>query len=511
MLPLALALILLLLLPSAATADWSEAFDVSTSGSTRRDARVAVAPSGAAVVAWLARDGAAAVLQARRMEPDGTRGPILDLSPAGRIPAQPDVAMDADGHATVVWSERGTSGAEEIVRARRITAAGALEPAVDLTGPGLTAKLPDVEVAPSGAVTVTWLRTPAGTVHLRRIDPVGGLGGTVDVTPPDSGQSDVAVGADGDAYVTWVTYDGADQLVHGRRVEAGGDLGDIDTLSDDEWLSFGPRVGLDAAGTPTVTWIRENDSIELRRGLGATVEVAPAGVGDTLGDLAVDADGNATVVWTGPSGSSRATFLRRVPATGAPGPVTDLWSGGSDHGVRLALDGAGTPTLIWGNETAAGQAIKVRTAPAGAPFGPVAELWPASTVYGAEPSIASNGGEMTAVWRRGDHTEEAIVAARFTPAAPPPAQSSFAPPATTAPPAVETAAGAVASCRVPKLKRLTLAKARKRLKRAGCRVAAVKRPRGSRRKGQRLVVKRARLGSGGVRLTLVWRPRAGGA
>jgi hypothetical protein len=72
------------------------------------------------------------------------------------------------------------AGTEEIVRARRITAAGALEPAIDLTGPGLTSKLPKVEAAPSGAVTVIWLRTPVGTVHLRRIDPAGGPGATLD-------------------------------------------------------------------------------------------------------------------------------------------------------------------------------------------------------------------------------------------------------------------------------------------------------------------------------------------
>lgn len=511
---LALAFCMLLLAPSAAGADWSGPFDVSAPGSSRREARVALDPSGAAVVTWLARDGAAAVLQARRIEADGTRGPILHLSQTGRIPATPDVAMDGAGNATVVWSDRG-AGSEEIVRARRISAAGALEPAINLTGPGLSSKLPKVEAAPSGAVTVIWVRTPVGTVHLRRIDPAGGPGATLDVSPPTSGSADVAVDADGDAYVTWATFDGSDQLIHGRRVDVGGDLDDLDTLSDDRALSFTPQVALDAAGTPTVAWLREDDSIELRRGLGATAEVAPAGTGDALGDLAVDAAGNATVVWIGPSGASRATFLRRLPATGVPGPVNDLWSGGDDADPRLALDGAGTPTLIWANSTPTVSTVRARTAPPGAPFGPIADLWPPSTVaLAGEPSVASNaGGEMTAVWRRLDSTEEAIVAARFTPAAPAPVQSSLAPPA-PAPPAglaPGDAVAAVKACRVPKLKGLTPAKARKRLKRAGCTVGTIKRPRGGARKGHRLVVKRARLGSARVHLTLVWRPRGAGA
>jgi hypothetical protein len=453
MLPRLLALTLCLLVfgPPAANAGWSDPFDVSSPGSIRREARVAVAPSGAAVVAWLARDGATAVLQARRIEPDGTRGPILDLSAAGRIPATPDVAIDADGHATVVWSDRADSGVEEIVRARRITAAGALEPAIDLTGPGLTSKLPNVEVAPSGAATVIWLRRPTWTVHLRRIDPTGGPGATLDLAPPDSGQFDLAVEADGDAYVTWATFDGADQLIHGRRVDAGGNLGDVDTLSDDEQLAFNPRVALDGAGTPTVAWLCEDDSIELRRGMG---DIAHVGTGDTLGDLAVDAAGNATVVWIGPSGSSRATYLRRLPATGAPGPINDLWSGGDDHGPRLTLDGGGTPTLIWGNATSTLSTIRARTAPAGAPFGPIADLWPATTdAYASDPEIASNAaGAITAVWRRGDAAEEAIVAARFT--HPAPTLSSLAPPPVPAPPAPSCEAVTVGKLRTAKSRRV---------------------------------------------------------
>jgi hypothetical protein len=505
MLPLAFALLLLLLSPSVAAAGWSDPFDVSSAGSSRREARVAVAPSGAAVVTWLARDGAAAVLQARRIEPDGARGPILDLSAAGRNPASPDVAIDAAGAATVVWSDRGPTGTEEIVRARRISAAGALERTIDLSPPGLTAKVPEVEVTPSGVATVIWERPQAGTVHLRRIDPTGGPGATLDVSPA-AYQADLAVDADGDAYVAWAADGGADQIIKGRRVTAGGDLEDVDTLSDDETLSFSPQVALDATGTPTVTWIREDDSIELRRGLGEVAVVAPAGIGDLLGDLAVDAAGNATVVWIGPSGSSWATYLRRLPATGPSGPVNDLWSGGSDHGPRLALDGAGTPTLIWGNETATGSTIRARTAPAGAAFGPIADLWPPSTVaFAGEPAVASNAaGGMTAVWRRGDGSEEAIVAARFTPAAAPSSFSPAAPPAPAAP--SPAAASVVQSCRVPKLERLTLAKARKRVARAGCTIGKVKRPRGGRRKGHRLVVKSV---SGSERLTLrlVWRRR----
>jgi hypothetical protein len=451
-------LLLVAAAPSGARAEWSAPFDLSLPGTSMQDPQVAVAPSGAAVATWVSYAGSDATAQARRIAADGTLGPILNLSQPGRRADDPDVAIDAAGNAIVVWSDRGQTGTEEIVRARRITATGALEPTVDITSAGLSSALPKVAVTPAGAATVVWFRRP-GTVHLRRIDPVGGPGATLDVSPPDSSQFDLAVDANGDAHIVWATFDGTNQLIHTRRADAGGALTPTITLSDGDQLSFAPQIALDATGNPTVTWVREDDGIELRRGtagggLGLTVTVAPAGALTGDRDLAVDGAGNATVVWRGQSGSNQAVFLRRVPASGPPGPINDLWSGGEDGDPRLASDGAGIPTVIWSHHSGAGATIRARTAPVSAPLGAIAALWPASTdTLVDDPRIASNAeGDVTAVWKReGGAGEAAIAAARFTvasPTPPPPAGDPPAPqldspapaPSPTAPPSCATVA-----------------------------------------------------------------------
>jgi hypothetical protein len=64
------------------------------------------------------------------------------------------------------------------------------------------------------------------------------------------------------------------------------------------------------------------------------------------------------------------------------------------------------------------------------------------------------------------------------------------------------------TCAPPKLRGLTLKKARKRLERAGCKVGKVKRPKARNRRGRRLVVKKiGRLENGAVQLTLKWQRR----
>jgi CSLREA domain-containing protein len=99
---------------------------------------------------------------------------------------------------------------------------------------------------------------------------------------------------------------------------------------------------------------------------------------------------------------------------------------------------------------------------------------------------------------------------------PPPEPPEEDPPGTEAPsnPTGTTPAGGPAPrpCKVPKLAGLTLAKAKQRLKRAGCRLGKVTKPGRRRRNGYRLVVKSTSLrpgpireGGTAVRLTLEWK------
>jgi hypothetical protein len=101
-----------------------ELTDAPGPGTTYVEAlRVSPARDGSAVVAWLRRwsgGGTASVLLARRVAPDGTRGPVLTLSdPVGRS-SYPVLAGSPDGSTLALWVS--SDATNDFAEARRVRA-----------------------------------------------------------------------------------------------------------------------------------------------------------------------------------------------------------------------------------------------------------------------------------------------------------------------------------------------------------------------------------------------------
>lgn len=72
---------------------------------------IALMTSGSAIVSWIERKGAVAVLRVRAVKPDGTRSPALDvaeLGPGKRAGGQPKLVVDGD-HALLAWTDAATN------------------------------------------------------------------------------------------------------------------------------------------------------------------------------------------------------------------------------------------------------------------------------------------------------------------------------------------------------------------------------------------------------------------
>jgi hypothetical protein len=144
---------------TAAVGGFADAYD---------DPRIAIDPSGAAMIAWhrtqVSAGGEQDEIQARRLTPSGTLGAILDLSAAGGTTGHPEVAVASDGVATVAWSQTQDSseGFDTTIKSRRISPSGALAGAIqDLSAPIFhefsgQAPPPALAVAPEGVATVAW-------------------------------------------------------------------------------------------------------------------------------------------------------------------------------------------------------------------------------------------------------------------------------------------------------------------------------------------------------------------
>lgn len=224
-----------------ASAEWTPSFELSTATGIPERPQVAVDPSGTATVVW-AQDGA---IHARRVAGGGALGPILDVA-VGEDADNPQVAVDAAGNAWVVWT--GEVGGDLAARGRRITAAGALEPALTLSAPGEIGFQPHVGVDGSGEATVVWTRyeNPDFRLQARRISAAGALSPIDDVTPDSRANvsPDLAVDRAGNAVVVWPWPAGGETVVQWRRLG-----GPIQDLSDAGTSSFAPPPSCGGAGT----------------------------------------------------------------------------------------------------------------------------------------------------------------------------------------------------------------------------------------------------------------------
>jgi hypothetical protein len=171
---------------------------------------VAGATTGAnAVVAWRTDGGR---VQSRAWRAGGRLGPIASLSPLVRergLLEPPALAVARDGRAAVVWTENNRTTA--VARARLRTRRGTFGAPLDVSTPGLFARLPQVAIDGSGRALVAWTEAADNAdaadrvLVARRVAATGGLGPVARVSAP--GEStflfDIAVRPDGRAAVVW--------------------------------------------------------------------------------------------------------------------------------------------------------------------------------------------------------------------------------------------------------------------------------------------------------------------
>src|SRR6476659_1424891 len=89
--------------PPAAANDAARPEDLSPAAEMVSGADVDVGADGTATLVWSARSGGEFAVFARRVGPDGTRGPMRHLATAGGDALAPQVAVAPDGTAVVVW------------------------------------------------------------------------------------------------------------------------------------------------------------------------------------------------------------------------------------------------------------------------------------------------------------------------------------------------------------------------------------------------------------------------
>jgi phage terminase large subunit-like protein len=423
--------------PSAGTPDPVQAADLSEPAEIATGPDVAVAPDGTATVVWSARTNGKFAVYMRRIAADGSREPAVQLSDPTQDALAPQVAVDPDGTATVVWSR--FDGSNFVVQGRRVDPEGTPESSTkNLSKTGRDAADPRLAVAPDGTTTVVWKRFDGfhDRVEERRITPEGERlpaesTNLLSAEKQDAVEPEVASAPDGTSTVVWSRFDGSDSIVQERRIDPQGAIeGEAADLSAPEEGAKQPEVAVAPDGEATVVWTRFDASNWLIQGQRLDPEGAPDGAVANLSaggrdaaepQLAIDAEGRATVVWERYDGSSFVVQARRLNSAGVPASVQNLSAGGRDAAEpQLATDPDGTATVVWSRFDGSNFVVQRRDVAADGTLA-TTEGVSAPGRRASAPTVAwGSDGTLAMVWRRFAGSGDVVQTESVPPPPPPP-------------------------------------------------------------------------------------------
>jgi hypothetical protein len=352
------------------------------------------------------------------------------------VARQPQLALDAPGNATAVW----TSGEapNRAVRSAFRPAGGEWEPSFNVMNSITDCHDPQLAVNPSGAsvVIADCEKSIAGTAHVAiraAYRPGAVWSGSIEVPGSDSGKgSRVGIDDGGNAVAVWATG----TTVRSAYLSAPGpwvaDSGQVSTVGK---LAFDPNVAMSPAGLGYAVW-RENregpvagDPVVHVRGITRvgndpwstfgssrlTVDTGDGAVNPVtkgLPQITINADAERMIAWsqtgTKDSMQERTGF---ADYSGLSQPPRTIFEATAHVEVpQIALDAGGLGAAAWRSDAGGLVLIKAATTSSlsGAWSAPATLGGPDGLAYSTQPDVAAGpAGTGTVVWRAGTTTNAA--------------------------------------------------------------------------------------------------------
>jgi hypothetical protein len=367
-------------LPASALAapTWLAPTILSAGGGEADDPQVAVDPEGEAVVVWEHYDGSDWIIQAAARPPGGTWRAPIDLSVAGQNADEPRVALDANGDAVAVWER--DDGTEEIVQAATRPAGGTWGAPVDLSAAGESAKEARVALDANGDAVAVWERDDGTEEIVQAATRAAGGSWEAPIDLSAAGESahdpHVAVDPAGDAIAVWRRNDGSDFIVETATRPAGGMWQPPIDLSAAGQSAYDPEVAYSPTGEAAVVW-RRDDGTAYRvqataRTVGGTwgtpIDLSAAGQNAYRPQVVLDPAGEAVVVWERYDGIDWIAQGDARPAGGTWGAPVDLSATGADvYRPQIAADTSGDAVAVWEYDTSSEDVIQAAVHDAAGP------------------------------------------------------------------------------------------------------------------------------------------------
>jgi hypothetical protein len=408
------AAIALVVFPTSATGELQPS-DISRGEASGSTPRIASDGAGNIVAVWRELDGDESAIRAAARPAGGSWTSAQRISTPAAATESPRLAMDTLGNAVAVWQR--STGHDSVVQAAIRPAGGEWTEARDLSSPGEVAFNADVALE-AGRMTAVWtvlgdrrtvVQTSSATVA-GPWEPVRTISGPIG----NASTPVVAMDDEGAAVAAWRWVDGAFLVVQAASRSKDGAWSAPEVLSGPGRSASQPLIAMDAEGNALIAWLRFNGSWTAAqvtsRPAGGSWEAArnlsERGGNARRLDLAMNARGDAVVTWTQTRLTAAADLWSSFRLAGSNrwtrGPVTESWYGLE---ARVALDEQGNATVVWAGSLTISASFK-----------PAGEAWQQNYLLSsyedvsAQPAVTTQRPEnATAVWVRtaegGDHVQ----------------------------------------------------------------------------------------------------------
>ncbi|WP_332738594.1 hypothetical protein [Hydrogenophaga sp.] len=338
----------------------AERLDLGDVGSVR-NARLAMNRQGAGMVAWEQVDGSTVQeVHARTVSINGGHGASLSLGTG--IAALPDVAINEQGRALVVWVQ-GASPLNQIwVRSYNPDTGWGTAQMMSRPQDTLVAQ-PRAAINEAGEMAVVWMQTVDVTyqVHARRFSPTLGWGSAVrlDSAPYDARTPQVSLDAEGRLLCVWYQSDadGRDNL-WANHIDHDGTSATAEQIDQSDGYSNQPVLARLGDGTSVIMWRQTNEVLRQLIGLnrfqpGSGWATTTSASGDYASMarspyLAPWGAAHAVTAWVQSDGSRPQVWANRIQQ-GQPGQPQALHSGQTlaQDDARIGADDLGNAIGMW--------------------------------------------------------------------------------------------------------------------------------------------------------------------
>jgi PKD domain len=337
---------------------WSTPTSLSTSGRDAQAPRVAANSAGDAVAVWASVGLNRWTIQASYREHGGAWLATVPIEPPTVATAAPDVVIDPTGQATAVWAQ--TSGSGWRVYASSRGPDGTWSKAVAISGPDAAGTItPQLALEGNSDVTAVWSRflgTNTVIEYSTRSAATGAWSPAAQLFPagPDAVGPQIAVNKRGDGVLVWTGSDPSTGLsVRASLRSPGREWVKPVVLISAATGALAPQAAIDARGDALVVWTHFGGGFSRVQGSNhaagssswtARRTLSKAGADAVTPQVALDPDGDGAVAWARVTGQS---FVIQGEGYDGSGPELNKLSIPASGVVGKKLVFTVAPTDVW--------------------------------------------------------------------------------------------------------------------------------------------------------------------